>query len=652
MGSQAPAPATFTAGHPVTSQGQAEPAAPVPVALLARTSTLYLQDPLSSLRRQIRVGEEWLPPGWYIAAYYWDIESGAIDIEDRSQGKAYEQFTAAGIPRDGGLADLLAEAAAPEPRFAAVICEDIERSGRDTFNALKLERELADKGVPLFAADEPADIQGINPTTVLVRRIKQGVAEYFRLQIKKKAWEGLRQHAIAGWNIGPAPYGYQAERVTHPVPIKAAQGRTKTRLALDPQRGPVVAAIYTWRVEEHLGIPTIAARLNADKDRYPPPDGMHWPESTVGAILRNPKYTGHMVFGRRRKTTGRRSQPAPPDQWTWSPEPSHPAIITRAMFDAAQVIGAAHRTASDTLDSAQPRARRNYALRSRVRCRLCQRRMCGSTRSSSRYYSSGEDAWHTYYECTHDPANPRHAALRPDHPRTVSVREDVLIGEIIQFLAQRVFGPERRALLAAQLPASEADAAAQRATHRAALIKELARIDVAQRNQILQIDGLSPDPADKAAQAMRARCSQRFTELHTEREAIETQITTLDNAPARDDHAELLDAIPLLAGNLGQLPERIQAALYQAFDIQLLYRKDMHQVTIWATITGSTPDAVAAIINDASHDPAPATTSPAPAQPAPEPASPTMSALTQRPIRRESFVIVEIQRQVRSGCAA
>ena len=390
--------------------------------------------------------------------------------------------------------------------------------------------------------------------------------------------------------------------------------------------------IYRWRVEEHLGVPTIAARLNADKDRYPPPDGLHWPQSTIGAILGTPKYTGHMVFGRRRKTTGRRSQPAPPDQWTWSPEPSHPAIITRAMFDAAQVIGAAHRTASDTPASAQPRARRNYALRSRVRCRLCQRRMCGSTRSSSRYYSGGPDAWHTYYECTHDPANPRHAALRPDHPRTVSVREDVLIGEILRFLAQRVFGPERRALLAAQLPASEADAAAQRA----ALIKELTRIDVAQRNQILQIEGLSPDPADKAAQAMRSRCSQRFTELHTERQDIETQIHAIDATPARDDHAELLDAIPLLPGNLSQFPERIQAALYQAFDMQLLYRKDMHQVTIWATITGSTPHAVTAIINDASHDPTPAT-SPTPAQPAPAPAPPPpasspMSALTQCPM--------------------
>jgi hypothetical protein len=47
--------------------------------------------------------------------------------------------------------------------------------------------------------------------------------------------------------------------------------------------------------------------------------------------------------------------------------------------------------------------------------------------------------------------------------------------------------------------------------------------------------------------------------------------------------------------------------LYQAFDIRLLYRKDMHQVTIWATSTNSTPHDVAAIIADAGHDPAPAT---------------------------------------------
>jgi site-specific DNA recombinase len=132
-----------------TGPGQAEapgPAEPIPVAVLARTSTLALQDPLASLTRQLRSCQAWLPAGWYVAGYYWDVESGGLDLEARSQGEAWRPFAAAGVPRDGGMADLLNEAKAPLPRFAAVICEDIERSARDTFNALKLEKELAVAG--------------------------------------------------------------------------------------------------------------------------------------------------------------------------------------------------------------------------------------------------------------------------------------------------------------------------------------------------------------------------------------------------------------------------------------------------------------------------------------------------------------------------
>ncbi len=100
------------------------------------------------MRRQVRECQAKLPPGWYIAAYYWDIESGGLAIDQRGHGTAHEQFTDIGIPRDGGLADLLAEAASPEPRFAAVICEDIERSGRDTYYALQLEKQLTLAGHP------------------------------------------------------------------------------------------------------------------------------------------------------------------------------------------------------------------------------------------------------------------------------------------------------------------------------------------------------------------------------------------------------------------------------------------------------------------------------------------------------------------------
>ena len=156
-----PAPATTLT--PAASRGYRGPAEPVPVAFCGRTSTLELQDPVASLRRQIRSSQAWLPPGWFIAARYWDVESGGLDLEARSQGEAYKRFAAAGIPRDGGMAELLAEAAGPAPQFAAVICEDIERSGRDTFNALKLKRNCPATGSRYSRPTSPPTSTGSMP---------------------------------------------------------------------------------------------------------------------------------------------------------------------------------------------------------------------------------------------------------------------------------------------------------------------------------------------------------------------------------------------------------------------------------------------------------------------------------------------------------
>src|SRR5579863_4592637 len=109
---------TQTKEAPVT----AAPAEPVPVAVYCRTSTLALQDPVASVRRQLRSCEQWLPAGWFIAAVFSDVESGGADLGRRGHGDGWRVLTDAGLPRDGGIADLLHEAASPTPRFAAVVC--------------------------------------------------------------------------------------------------------------------------------------------------------------------------------------------------------------------------------------------------------------------------------------------------------------------------------------------------------------------------------------------------------------------------------------------------------------------------------------------------------------------------------------------------
>ncbi len=571
------------------------PADPIPVAFLGRTSTLAVQDPRASLRRQLRAARDWLPPGWFLAAIYWDIESGGLDLDARGQSGAYRAFTEAGIPRDGGLADLLAEAASPIPKFAAVICEDIERSGRDTFNALKLEKKLSRQGIPLFATDEPASIEGVNATTVLVRRVKQGVAEWFRLQLKEKIWKGLVEHSLDGWNIGTPPYGYAAQRIPHPVPVKASQGRTKTRLALDPVRAPVIAQIFTWRTVHKLGMPAIAARLNADPARNPVPGGAAgWTAQTVHALLRNPKYTGHMVYGRQRTRNGHRVR-VPESDWLWSPEPVHPAIVDQRTWRDAQNIAVEHSTSRDGDDlSRHPATRRSYVYRSRVRCRDCRRRMSGRTYGRPASQS-------TYYRCPHDPANPRHAAAHPDHPRHVQAPESTLDRVVGLFFATRIFGPDRARLLAAQLPATQAAATADREAQQTALTARLKRIDAAQTSKIVELEDLPADTTDPATQAYRAR----FAELHAEREQIETQLKTLAmTVPAPADPA-LLDQLPLAGDVLPRLPPRLRTLLFQAFDLEVLWNKADRQATVHAEITEATLRVLPAILDpgqDGYHD--------------------------------------------------
>jgi site-specific DNA recombinase len=520
---------------------------------------------------------------------YWDIESGGLDLEARSQGDAYRAFTGAGIPRDGGIADLLTEAASPVPRFAAVVCEDIERSGRDTFNALRLEKKLSRQGIPLFATDEPAFIDGVNATTVMVRRVKQGVAEWFRLQLKEKTWKGLVEHSLDGWNIGPTPYGYRADRVPHPVPVKASQGRTKTRLALHPGRGPVVEQIFTWRVVHKLGMPAIAARLNADLARYPAPSQPGWTAQTVYVILGNPKYTGHMVYGRTRKRNGRRV-PVPADQWLWSPEPVHPAIIDRTARAAAQDISAAHGTSrdGDTI-SRHPAATRTYPYRSRIRCRDCRRRMGGQAYGRTRTL--------VYYQCPHHPGNPRQAAASPGHPRTVKAPETLLDQIVATFFATRVFGPGRAGLLAAQLPATDAAATADRDTQTTALMARLKQLETAQNAQILALEQLPDGTGSGAAAAMRARITARFAELHAGREQAEAQLAALAATTPKAADPTLLEELPLAGDILPGLPPDLKTRLFDAFDLQILWDKPGGQATVYAEITDATLQALPGILD-------------------------------------------------------
>jgi hypothetical protein len=288
-------------------------------------------------------------------------------------------------------------------------------------------------------------------------------------------------------------------------------------------------------------------------------------------------------------------------------EPTHPAIVDRQTWDAAQATGAERGNVRDAeMPTSQPG--RRYILRSRIRDNQCQRRMHGIYRPAPSKDNPG--TVYTYYKCPHDSANPRHAAAHPGHG-PVSVREDALMNAIGGFFAERVFGPGRAAMLAAQLPASAADHADQQARQSGHLRRELARIDTAEHGLITELEAPA-DPADPTAQAYRARIRARYAELYDQRTGTEAQLADLEAATPQGNDPALLDELPMAASFLPDPPDHIKEALLTAFDIQCLYRKDKNQVTIWATLTDTTPQTITAILTDPRTQPS---TPPPPATP-------------------------------------
>jgi hypothetical protein len=152
-------------------------------------------------------------------------------------------------------------------------------------------------------------------------------------------------------------------------------------------------------------------------------------------------------------------------------------------------------------------------------------------------------------------------------------------------------------MLAQRLPASAAEDTARREQETARLHKRLKKIDAAENAHAREIENLASLPqGSPAITALRSRIIERFTELETERTEIGERLAAIERATGQENEPGLLDALPMLGDALPGLPASIQARLFAAFGLELIYNKEDHQVSIYATVTSSTPHALTEVI--------------------------------------------------------
>ncbi len=131
---------------------------------------------------------------------------------------------------------------------------------------------------------------------------------------------------------------------------------------------------------------------------------------------------------------------------------------------------------------------------------------------------------------------------------------------------------------------------------------------------------------ERRADAGTVRLGQRArnAELHDQHTRTQAGLAALRTAAPQAVDLTLLDGIPALAGLFDQAPEDIREAIYEAFDIQVLYRDQTRQ----ATITDATPQAITGLLTD--HDARPGTPAPA------APATGTCAGLAPAPVAGET----------------
>jgi hypothetical protein len=378
--------------------------------------------------------------------------------------------------------------------------------------------------------------------------------------------------------------------------MKASMGATRARLVPDPERAPWVTRIFEWRVYEQVSADTIAQRLH--RQGAPSKDGKPWTPGGVYSILRNPKYTGRVVIGRRRNVgTGKRAgerkmRAVPREHWTWADDANaHPALISMDLWEAAQTVGRQRGNVQDHQDQRPGRA--DYPLRARIRCAQCNRRMCGHQNPGR---SPGKDY---YYVCPHNPQSPRDSQAHPGHVRA-AVRERVIHGAIDHLLAT-LLSRDRKESLGVILPATAAEHDQQAHARTQELRRQIAQNETAQNGLITQLERLGGDTSP-AAEAMRQRITSQFTDRYNQARDLQAQLDQIQAAQPPANDPSLLDELPYAAANLADLPDDLKAKLYAAFGIQVLYRAHKNQATIWATITDATPGIAAALTERAADD--------------------------------------------------
>lgn len=540
-----------------------------PTAFYGRCSTEDNQDPETSYSWQLGNAQKFIEPlGGTVVAEYFDVgQSRSVPWERRTH------------------ADRLLKALKnPDRGWNALVVGEGTRCWFGNQFSL-VAPKFAAHGVDLWVPELGGKFAPDNPSHKMLMSVLGGMSESERQHVQARVRAAMDAQVLneGRHQGGRTPYGYTVvDGGPHPNPQRAAEGFRLRELAVDEPAAEVVQRIFAEYLDGN-GFAAIANGLNLDcipcpsakrpnQNRHRVADG--WQGSTVGAILDNPRYTGYAFFGRwsRHETllnpddvaagTVVRFQRSRPDRVVRSRRPAHPAIIDVEVFVQAQLLrrsrAAGGLAGKRKLERGPKNTKRVYALRGRVRCAYCTRRMEGTPRQHR-----------TYYRCSARTLVPGSPALE-EHPTNVYLPEAAVLDQLNAWIST-LFAPENRDRTVSELHASQEGAHATQSNREQLEQKRRAAETRLRRLQSAIEAGV--DPAAVAASINQAQA---------EKDAAQAQLQHAPEASALSTgeiHA-MLDSLGDVSRTLKRADPRDLQDLYAELRLEMTYDPDSRIVDV------------------------------------------------------------------------
>jgi site-specific DNA recombinase len=262
--------------------------------------------------------------------------------------------------------------AARSKQFEAVLVYRIDRMARSVLSLLQTVESLESYGVGVQSMTEP--FETATPVGKFMLAMLASIAQLERDTIYERTVNG-RERAVRNGKFpgGGAPFGYQVEGERLVIDEAAAEVvRDIFRLYMEGRGTVWIAAHLT---SHSVPLPANWARAGATSQTV-------WYASIISRILNNTTYKGEYRFRKRRvvredKGTVVRMRRASSEEHIIVPAPP---IIDAETFDRVQALARSNRKLS------KRRSKREYFLRTLIKCGRCGRNYVGRPSGPRFYY--------------------------------------------------------------------------------------------------------------------------------------------------------------------------------------------------------------------------------------------------------------------------